>query len=78
MVLGATAPLRTAGWNTLRNSFEFPLLLKLFFYPVRVPSEMRREGTLNVSAVIALHFSLVTVPALLKPEAESLLSGVKV
>lgn len=33
---------------------------------------------LNVSAVIALNFSLFTVPALLKPEPESPLSGVKV
>lgn len=37
---------------------------------------MSCEGTLNVSAVIALNFSFA-VPVLLKPEPESPLSGVK-
>lgn len=39
---------------------------------------MRCEGMLNVSAVVALSFNLVTMPALLKPELESSLSGAKV
>lgn len=33
VVLGATAQLGTAGWNALRNSFGFHLLLKVIFPP---------------------------------------------
>ena len=75
--LGASAPLWAAGWDACKYSCEFPLLLKLVFPPLRVSSEMRCEGMLNVSAVSALNFSLLTMPALLEPETESPLSGVK-